>query len=176
MTQRDYQVRFTSDRFPHGVVKAGSKGEAIGWYISTGQWECNVATGETQPPAQALTVQAAQDALDKLNQARRETMDCLHGPNRPAGLDGRYAGPLGLVRALVQRVNEVTAERDRPALPLADEVKRAMVQTIIQSYRHVSDDLATQMAETIVAALADPTTWNEHAFAAADDARRKAMR
>lgn len=40
--------------------------------------------------------------LDDLIEARREAMDWIHGTDRAGGLDGRFASPLGLVRALIQ--------------------------------------------------------------------------
>lgn len=52
-------------------------------------------------------------------EARREAMDYLHGKDRNAGLDGRLAGPLGLVRALVARAEAAERERDEVLAALA---------------------------------------------------------
>jgi hypothetical protein len=44
--------------------------------------------------------------LDDLIEARREAMDWIYGTDRPGGLDGRFAGPLGLVRALISEAEK----------------------------------------------------------------------
>lgn len=44
--------------------------------------------------------------LDGLIEARREAMDWIHGTDRPGGLDGRFASPLALVRALISEAEK----------------------------------------------------------------------
>lgn len=41
---------------------------------------------------------------DTMRTARDEAMDCIHGTDRKGGMDGRFAGPLGLVRALAAEI------------------------------------------------------------------------
>jgi hypothetical protein len=89
------------------AVKVGEEATAPG-AVESMIAELERGRASTQPS----TVQAAQDSLDKLDQARRETVACLQGTEHGDGLNGRV-GPLGLVRALVQRVNELTAELER---------------------------------------------------------------
>lgn len=51
----------------------------------------------------------------------------------------------------------------------------ATVVSIIQAHRRVADKTAERMAEVILAALADRSTWDDEAYLRADAFRRAAM-
>lgn len=89
--------------------------EAVFWNVRNSK---NVHDADTDQLIAVFTdADTAEEAVRAYNdsgetvaampQARKEAMDCLHGTDRSGGLDGRFAGPLGLVRALVQVIERL---------------------------------------------------------------------